>query len=130
MLDAIDSLLNNAVDFYVQVVDYRRISTSQILTPVGAGIRQPSPDFGDTVLDSGQSGWNLSGATGSPAIWPDLVGILDGSGRSGRISGQSALDLARTTISDKSDRDPPRTVGSRPAGRIPATFAEICMCQI
>jgi len=38
MVDAVDSFLNNAVDLYVQAVDYCRISTSQIPTPVGAGI--------------------------------------------------------------------------------------------
>jgi len=63
MVDAIDSFLNNAVDLYVQAVDYCRTSTSQILTPVGAGIqqikpesgdvRQMSPDSGDTMPDSG-----------------------------------------------------------------------------
>jgi hypothetical protein len=40
MVDVVDSLLNNAVDFYVQAVDYCRISTSQILSLVGAEIRQ------------------------------------------------------------------------------------------
>jgi hypothetical protein len=38
MVDAVDSLLNNAVNLYVQAVDYCRNSTSQIPTPVGAGI--------------------------------------------------------------------------------------------
>jgi hypothetical protein len=50
MVDAVDYFLNNAVDLYVQAVDYCRISTSQILTPVGAGIRRrphqtPKNDF-------------------------------------------------------------------------------------
>jgi hypothetical protein len=72
MVDAVDSLLNNAVDLYVQAIDYR-----QIPTPVGAGIRrsmpksgdirQLSPDSGGIVPDSGQIGWNLAG---SPAILP------------------------------------------------------------
>jgi hypothetical protein len=44
MIDAVGSLLNNAVDLYVQAVDYCRILTSQISTPVGAGIRQRLAD--------------------------------------------------------------------------------------
>jgi hypothetical protein len=40
MVDVIDSLLNIAVDLYVQAVDYCRILTSQIPTPVGAGFRR------------------------------------------------------------------------------------------
>lgn len=65
MVDAVDSLLNNAVDPYVQAVDYCRISTSQIPTPVGAeipqiksepgNVRQMSPDSWDTMPDSGQT---------------------------------------------------------------------------
>jgi hypothetical protein len=47
MVDAVDSLLNNAVDFYVQAVDYCWISTSQIPTPIDAGIRQIKPESGD-----------------------------------------------------------------------------------
>jgi hypothetical protein len=85
MVDAVDSLLNNVVDFYVQAVDYCRISTSQIPTPVGAEIRQikpksgdvqqMSPDSGDTMSDSGQSGSPAISSdpgqnTGSLAIWP------------------------------------------------------------
>jgi hypothetical protein len=35
MVDAVDPLLNDAVDLYIQAVDYRRIPTSQISTPVG-----------------------------------------------------------------------------------------------
>jgi hypothetical protein len=56
MVDAVDSLLNNSVDFYVQAVDYCRISTSQIPTSVGAGIRQIKPESGNVQqmsLDSG-----------------------------------------------------------------------------
>jgi hypothetical protein len=67
MVDAVDSFLNNAVDLNVQAVDYCRISTSQILTPVGAGIRQMSPDSGDIMPDSDQTCRNLI----SPAISPD-----------------------------------------------------------
>jgi hypothetical protein len=50
MADVVDSLLNDAVDLYVQVVDYRRIPTSQMLALVSAGIWNyariwlPSPD--------------------------------------------------------------------------------------
>jgi len=68
MVDAVDFFLNNAVDLYVQAVDYCRISTSQIPTPVGAGIlqikpeskdvRQMSQDSGDIMPDSGQTGRN------------------------------------------------------------------------
>lgn len=63
MENAVDSLLNNAIDLYVQAVDYCRISTSQIPTLINAGIRhirlesgdirQMSLNSGDTVLDSG-----------------------------------------------------------------------------
>jgi hypothetical protein len=38
MVDAVDSLLNNAVDLYVQSVHYRQIPTSQIPTLVNAEI--------------------------------------------------------------------------------------------
>lgn len=100
MIDAVDFFLNNAVDLYVQAVDYCRISTSQIPTPVGAGIRQIKPesgdvrqmlpDSGDILSDSGQNGR-------TPDIWPNL--------RPGRpVSGQLA--------------------GIRPF------CAEICICQI
>jgi hypothetical protein len=75
MIDTVNSLLNNAVDLYVQAVEYRRIPTL-----VGAGIRQimpessdiwqPSPNFGGTVPDFGQTVWILDGAAGSSAIWP------------------------------------------------------------
>jgi hypothetical protein len=34
MADAVDHFLDDAVDLYVQTVDYRRIPTSQILAPV------------------------------------------------------------------------------------------------
>jgi hypothetical protein len=64
MVYAVDSFLNNAVDLYIQAVEYCRISTSQILTPVGAGIRQTYPVSEDTVPDSGQNGR-------TPDIWPD-----------------------------------------------------------
>jgi hypothetical protein len=85
MVDAVDSLLNNIVDLYVY---YRWIPTNQIPTPIGAEIRQirpesgdvrqPSPDSGGTVPDSGQpsrSSW-ISGYLGwtlaeSLAIWPE-----------------------------------------------------------
>jgi hypothetical protein len=84
MVDAVDSLLNNTVDLYVQAVDYCRISTSQISTPVGTRIqqikpksgdvRQMSPDFGDTMPDSSQTSWNLAGSGqnfGDRAIWSE-----------------------------------------------------------
>jgi len=38
MTDAVDLLLNDAVDLYIQAVDYRRIPTSQILASIGARI--------------------------------------------------------------------------------------------
>jgi hypothetical protein len=44
MVDAVDSLLNNAVDLYVQAVDYHRIPTSQIPTPIIAGFRLDWPE--------------------------------------------------------------------------------------
>jgi hypothetical protein len=78
MIDAVDSLLNNAVDLYVQAVDYRHISTSQISISVGARIRQIMPEFGDirqpspdsssTLPDSGQTGRISGYLAGSPAI--------------------------------------------------------------
>jgi hypothetical protein len=68
MVDAVDSFLNNAFDLYVQVVDYCRISTSQISTPVGAGIRQIKPESGDVRQ-----------------MWPDSEDIMPDSGRNGRI---------------------------------------------
>jgi hypothetical protein len=81
MVDAVDSFLNNAVDLYIQAVEYCRISTSQIPTPIGVGIRQIRPESGeiwqtlpgsgDTMPDSGQTGQNLAKAARSPAIWPD-----------------------------------------------------------
>jgi hypothetical protein len=81
MVDAVDSLLNNAVDLYIQAVDYCRISTSQIPTLVGAEIRQikpesddvrqMSPDSEDTIPDFGQTVRNLARAAGSPAISSD-----------------------------------------------------------
>jgi hypothetical protein len=78
MVDAVDSLLNNAVDLYVQAIHYRRILKSQIPTLVGAEIqqimpesgdfRQSSPDFVSIVPNSTQAGWNLAGVAGSLAI--------------------------------------------------------------
>jgi hypothetical protein len=56
MVDAVDYFLNNAVDLYVQAVDYCRISTSQIPTPVGVGIRQIKPESGDVRQMSPDSG--------------------------------------------------------------------------
>jgi len=56
MVDAVDSLLNNAVDLYIQAVDYCRILTSQIPTPVDAGIRQIKPESGDVRQMSSDSG--------------------------------------------------------------------------
>jgi len=38
MANAVDHLLNDTVDLYVQAIDYHRISTSHIPTPTGAGI--------------------------------------------------------------------------------------------
>jgi hypothetical protein len=38
MTNAVDLLLNDAVNFYIQAVDYRWILTSQILAAVDAGI--------------------------------------------------------------------------------------------
>jgi hypothetical protein len=46
MTDVVDSLLNDAVDLYVQVVDYRRIPTNQIPALVGAGIWKIMPESG------------------------------------------------------------------------------------
>lgn len=46
MVDAVDSFLNNAVDLYIQAVEYCRISISQIPTPVNAEIRQIRAESG------------------------------------------------------------------------------------
>jgi hypothetical protein len=72
MIDAVESLLNNAVDFYVQAVDYCRISTSQILTPVGAGIRQIRSEFGDVRQISSDSGDTCQIPAKLAGIWPEL----------------------------------------------------------
>jgi hypothetical protein len=89
MVDAVDSLLNNAVDLYVQAVDYHRIPTSQISTPVGAEIRRhPATVAGfQQYCARFQPHWAESSWSGRISDY--LVGILDRSGRSGRISGQS-----------------------------------------
>jgi hypothetical protein len=55
MVDAVDSLLNNAIDLYVQAVRYRRISTSHILILVGAEIKQIMPKSGDVWQPSSDS---------------------------------------------------------------------------
>jgi hypothetical protein len=71
-------------------------------------IRQPLPDSCDTVQDSGQTGrsdrifgYLVGILAGSPAIWSGYwldprpsAGILDRSGRFGRITGQFGRDLA------------------------------------
>jgi hypothetical protein len=75
MVDAVDSLLNNAVDLYVQAVDYRQTPTRvraeirQIMLESG-DIRQPSPNFDNTVPDSSQASRNLAGAAGPAEILP------------------------------------------------------------
>jgi hypothetical protein len=84
MVDAVDSFLNNAVDLYVQAVDYCRISTSQIPTPVGVGIQQ--------IKSESSNVWQMSPDSGdimperldlrlSRRITGHLAGVLDGSGR-------------------------------------------------
>jgi hypothetical protein len=129
MVDAVDSLLNNAVDFYVQAVDYCRISTSQIPTPVDAGIRQIKPESGDVQQ-----------------MLPDSRETMPDSGRSGWISSRlagSGLDLARTGRPPASSRirlfwpnlRPGRSASGQLAGIRPflpdsGNFAGICICQI
>jgi hypothetical protein len=91
MVDAVDSLLNNAVDLYVQAVGYRQIPTSQVSRTVGAGIRQimpesddirqPSPDLwlSGRILPERQDPGQLSTVlyrisakiAGIPHKWPD-----------------------------------------------------------
>jgi hypothetical protein len=99
MVDAVDSFLNNAVDLYVQAVDYCRISTSQIPTPVGAGIRQIKPESGDVQQMSPDSGY------------------LAGSGCSGRISGRFPVNLLGcgryVPDSGKVRRNPAKMAGFR-----------------
>jgi hypothetical protein len=97
MVDTVDSLLNNAVDFYVQVVDYCQISTSQIPTLVSARIRQIKPesgdvqqmssDSGDTMPDSGYIAGSRPERRRSGHLAGILAGILDGSGQNGRTPG-------------------------------------------
>jgi hypothetical protein len=92
MVDAVDSFLNNAVDLYIQAVKYCRISTSQIPTPVGAGIRQirsesgkiwqTSPDSGDIVPDSGQTGRDPGQIR---PFWPRSGRFLPDFGKNGQI---------------------------------------------
>jgi hypothetical protein len=104
MVDAADSFLNNAVDLCVQAVDYYRISTSQIPTPVGARIQQIKPEFGDvwqmsadsgdTMPDSGQTGrrgrirpeCRITGQNGrTPGIWLNLLPAGPETGQDGRF---------------------------------------------
>jgi hypothetical protein len=69
MVYAVDSFLNNAVDLYIQAVEYCWISTSQISTPVGAGIRQMRLESGRhrRILEIPcQIQARLAGAAGSP----------------------------------------------------------------
>jgi hypothetical protein len=130
MIDAIDSFLNNAVDLYVQAVDYCRISTSQIQTPIGAGIRQIKPESGDVRHMS-----------------PDSGDVMPDSGQTGRIPAQIRPESRDTGRRGRirlfwpnlrpTNRKLARTAGFRSTGRdlavlcrIPATFAGICICQI
>jgi hypothetical protein len=127
MVDAVlDSLLNKAVDFYVQAVDYCRISISQIPTPVGTGIwqikpgsgdvQQMSPDSRDTMPDSGQTG-RISGYiaesrprsgqnAGDPAIWPESWTDPAGSPAFWPGYWPERPDSARTPDHRPSGRDP------------------------
>jgi hypothetical protein len=84
MVDVVNSFLNNAVDLYVQAVNYCQISTSQIPTPVGAGIRRCPVDV------AGFRGYHESGR------------YLAGAARSSAVS----LDPARTPDNQPSGRDP------------------------
>jgi hypothetical protein len=97
MVNAVNSLLNNAADLYVLAVNYRRIPTSQIstrLVPESGDVRQMSRDSGST----GQIPANLA------RNWPerpdvrlssrDTSRILPGSGQNGWISGHLVGILA------------------------------------
>jgi hypothetical protein len=146
MVDAVDSLLNNALDLYVQAIDYCQISTSQIPTPLGAGIRQIKPESGDVRQMSPNSGDTIPDSSHLARIWPErrpecrpsgqdtgrrgwiqpecritghLARILDGSGRlAGTLAG-SGLNLARTAGPPASGRIRPLWPNPQPAGHWP-----------
>jgi hypothetical protein len=78
MVDVVGSLLNNAVDLYVKAVDYHQISTTQIPTPVGAGIRRRP-----AIVAGFRPDWPES--CRSSRIPGHLAGILAGSSQDGRL---------------------------------------------
>jgi hypothetical protein len=140
MIDAVNSLLNNAVDFYVgfQQARFRHRSVLE-----SGDVRQLSPNFSRTVQDSGQTGLSLAGAAGSPTIWPDPRRIRPnlrpssrgtswirlGSGQNGRISSRiPAESLASPAGILLEQQDPghlSRTACFRSIGRDPAILCRI-----
>jgi hypothetical protein len=106
MVDVVDSLLNNAVDLYVQAVDYRRIPTTI------AGFRRYRARFRPIWPETHRSG----------RISSYLAEILAGSG----------LDLARTAESPASltgilpePQDPGQLAGIWPGRPASGQLAEI-----
>jgi hypothetical protein len=148
MVDAVDYFLNNTVDLYIQAVEYCRISTSQIPTPVGAGIRQIRPESGRhrRILEIPcQIPAILAGAAGSSAIWPGYrrdsavlaespagirlfwPNLRPGSSQNGGISTswpETGRDPAVFC------RIPTKIAGIRQKWPDPSNFARICICQI
>jgi hypothetical protein len=78
MANAIKLLLNDAVNLYVQAVDYLRILKSQIPAPIDVRIWKIMPE-------SLTSGYCCQISTVLCQILARLAGILDGSDRSSRI---------------------------------------------
>jgi hypothetical protein len=114
MIDAVDSFLNNAVDIYIQAVEYCQLSTSQIPTPFGAGTRRNSADI---------AGFWRYRARFRPD-WPERPGLR----QYGRIRPHSlitGLDLARTAGPSASGQTRPFWPGSRPGRPVSGQLAEI-----
>lgn len=113
MVDAVDSFLNNAVNLYLQAVDYCRISTSQIPTPVGAEIRQIKPDSG--YLARSRPELQRSG---------HLVGEAESSARTTGPLVSSRIRLFLPNLRP-AGRKLARTAGFRSTGRDPAVLCQI-----
>jgi hypothetical protein len=118
VVDTVDSLLNNAVDLYVQAVDYRRIPTSQTPTPVGVESDKlcwNPATFGNCRRIPAIQCQISARAARSPAIWSGYWPEPRPSGREpGRIRQFCAGFRQRSQESGTN-------------GLIPGTFAGNCM---